>query len=149
MTLVMTSLPLAHVFQCLFTTFISTLRWLAEIWKLSCWKVTEELEMEFKYCQRRSCKLSFLFPPCYQSAPELARRLIVLNREHEVSAASFSYMWILACEVSISGEQVLLSESQVFDYFLLAYRECFLVVVQINEVSTCVIPPQKQNLITK
>ena len=106
MTLVMTSLPLAHVFQCLFTTFISTLRWLAEIWQLSCWKATGELEMEFKYCQRRSCKLSFLFPPCYQSAPELARRLIVLNREHEVSAASFSYMWILACEVSISGEQV-------------------------------------------
>jgi len=37
---------------------------------------------------RRSCELSFLFPPCHQSAPELVRRLIVLYREHEVSAAS-------------------------------------------------------------
>ena len=30
---------------------------------------TSELEVEFKF-QRRSCKLSFLFPPRRQSAPE-------------------------------------------------------------------------------
>ena len=39
----------------------STLRWLVEIWQLS-WKgATGELEVEFKF-QRRSSKLSFLFP---------------------------------------------------------------------------------------
>ena len=32
-------------------------------------KATGELEAEFKF-QRRSCKLSFLFPPSHQRAPE-------------------------------------------------------------------------------
>ena len=57
--------------------------------KTPAWEATGELEMEFKYCQRRCCKLSFLFPPCYQSAPELACRLIVLNREH---------IWSFCCQ---------------------------------------------------
>ena len=70
MTLVMTSLPLAHVFQCLFTfALISTSRCLAEIWQLSRRGATGELEAEFKF-QRCSCKLSFLFPPYCQSTPE-------------------------------------------------------------------------------
>ena len=57
-------------FQCLFTSaLISALRLLVEIWQLSWWGATGELEVEFKF-QRRSCKLSFLFPPRRQSAPE-------------------------------------------------------------------------------
>ena len=70
MTLVMTSLPLARVFQCLFTfALVSASRWLAEIWQLSRKGATGELEVEFKF-QRRRRKLSFLFPPHRQSAPE-------------------------------------------------------------------------------
>ena len=71
MTLVMTSLPLALDFRCLFTfALVSASRWLAEIWQLSRRGATGELEVEFKF-QRRSCKLSFLFPPRRQSAPEI------------------------------------------------------------------------------
>ena len=70
MTLVMTSLPLARVFQCLFTfALVSASRWLAEIWQLSRRGATGELEVEFKF-HRGSWKLSFLFPPQRQSAPE-------------------------------------------------------------------------------
>ena len=42
---------------------------MAEIWQLSQQGATVELEAEFKF-QRHSCKLSFLFPPHRQSAPE-------------------------------------------------------------------------------
>ena len=70
MTFVMTSLPLASGFKCLFTfTLVFTLRWLAEIWQLSRQGATGELEVEFKF-QRCSCKLSFLFLPHCQSALE-------------------------------------------------------------------------------
>ena len=70
MILVMTSLPLAHVLKCFFTfMLISALRWLAEIWQFSRRGAKGELEVEFKF-QRRSCKLSFLFPPCHQSTLE-------------------------------------------------------------------------------
>ena len=70
MTLVMMSLPLACVFQCLFTfTLVSTPLWWAEIWQLSLQGATGELEVEFKF-QRHSCKLSFLPLPCRQSALE-------------------------------------------------------------------------------
>ena len=70
MTLAMMSLPLAHVFQCLFTfTLVSTPLSLAEIWQLSWQGASGELEVEFKF-QRHSCKLSFLPPPCRQSALE-------------------------------------------------------------------------------
>ena len=55
-------------FQCLFT-FVSGSRWLAEIWQLSRRRATGELELEFKF-QRRSSKVSFLFPPRRQSAPD-------------------------------------------------------------------------------
>ena len=48
---------------------VSALHWLAEIWRLSKWGATLELEMEFKF-HRSSCKLSFLFPSRNQSAPE-------------------------------------------------------------------------------
>lgn len=58
-------------------TLDSFSQWLAEIWQLSCWEATGELEVELKFL----------------SAPELARRLIVLYHECEVSAASFNYMY--------------------------------------------------------
>ena len=64
MTLVMTSLRLVCVFCVLFTfALISALYWLAQIWLLSWWGATGELEVEFKF-QTRSCKLSVLYPPC-------------------------------------------------------------------------------------
>ena len=70
MTLVMTSLPSALDFRCLFTfALVSPSRWLAEIWQLSRRGATGELEVEFKF-RKRSCKLSFLFPPRRQSARE-------------------------------------------------------------------------------
>ena len=70
MTLVLTSLPLAHTFQCLFTfALVSASTWLAEIWQLSRRGATGELEVELKF-QRRSWKLSILFPPRRQSARE-------------------------------------------------------------------------------
>ena len=63
MTLVMTSLPLARAFQCLFTlVLVSVPRWLAEIWQFSQRGATGELEVEFKF-QRHCCKFSFLFQP--------------------------------------------------------------------------------------
>ena len=57
--------------KCLLLTFalVSTWHWLVGIWQLSPRGPTGELEVEFKF-QRCSCKLSFLFPPCHQSAPE-------------------------------------------------------------------------------
>ena len=72
MILVMTSLPLARVFQGLFTFAL----WLAELWQLSWQGATGELEVEFKFLTR-SCKLSFLFLPatraprraCWQASP--------------------------------------------------------------------------------
>ena len=72
MTLVMTSLPFARVFQCLFTfALVSSSRWLAEIWRLSRRGTPGELALESKF-QRRSSKLSsrFNFPPRPQSTPE-------------------------------------------------------------------------------
>ena len=41
--------------------------WLVEIWQLSQWGATGELEVEFKF-QKHSCKLSLLFLPRRQSA---------------------------------------------------------------------------------
>jgi len=65
-------------------------------WKLSRRGATGELEVEFKF-HRRSCKLSFLFLPRRQSAPErLARRLAVkcisLQDKHIVFFI-FSWAW--------------------------------------------------------
>ena len=55
MTLLMTSLPLALVFQCLFTfPVVLASRWLAEIWQLSRWETTGELEVEFKFASSPS-----------------------------------------------------------------------------------------------
>ena len=60
---------LAGIFQCLLTfTLVYAFLWLVEIWQLS-QRATWEMEGEFKF-PRQSCKLSFLFPPCRQSAPE-------------------------------------------------------------------------------
>ena len=72
MTLVRTSLPLALVFQCLFTfMLVSTSRWLEEIWQLSRREATGEMEVEFKF-QSNSCELSFLCPPFLPPAPTRA-----------------------------------------------------------------------------
>ena len=75
MTKVMMSLPLALAFTCfsIFFTFafISTLPWLAEIWQLSQWEATGE--------QRRSCKLSFLFPPSHLGAQKVSTGLLELE----------------------------------------------------------------------
>ena len=92
MTLVMTSLPLARVFQWLFTfALVSAWSWLAEIWQLSRRGATGELEVEFKL-HRCSCKLSFLFPPRRQSASEsllacwtkLQLRVTQMSPEHYI-----------------------------------------------------------------
>ena len=61
---------LGTCFQCLFTfALVSASRWLAVIWQFSRWGATGELGGEFKF-QGRGYKLSFLFPPRRQSAPE-------------------------------------------------------------------------------
>ena len=63
MTLVMTSLPLARVFQCLFTfALVSASRWLAEIWQLSRRGATGELEAEFKFREVVASSPSFSRP---------------------------------------------------------------------------------------
>ena len=63
---VMTSL--LRVFQCMFTfVLVSASHWLAEIWQLNRRGATGDLEVEFKF-QRRSCKVSFVFPPRRKSA---------------------------------------------------------------------------------
>ena len=56
MTSVMTSLPLARIFQCLFIfALFSASRWLAEIWQLSRRGATGKLEVDFKFKRRSSC----------------------------------------------------------------------------------------------
>ena len=78
MTFVLTSLPLALVLQCLFRFALDSASCcLPEISLLSRPGATGELEVEFK-SQRRSCKLSFLFPPRRQSAPESLLQAILL-----------------------------------------------------------------------
>ena len=59
MTLVMTSLPLACVFNVCFIRAHFCFLLICKIWLLSRWGATGELEVEFKL-QRHSCKLSFL-----------------------------------------------------------------------------------------
>ena len=67
----MTSLPLACVFQCLFTfALVSASRRLGNLsLQLSRRGAIEEMVVEFNF-QRRCCKLSFLFSPRRQSARE-------------------------------------------------------------------------------
>ena len=68
---IMTSLPLADVFQCLFTfALVSAASWLAEIWQLNRQRASGELEEEFIF-QRRSCKLPSFSRPAAR-APERA-----------------------------------------------------------------------------
>ena len=79
LTLVMTLLPLARRFQCLFTlAVVSASRWLAKIWQLIRREATRELEMEFKFqAKKRSCKVFFPFPARPPEHPgELACRLL-------------------------------------------------------------------------
>ena len=63
-------ITLGTCFSMFFTfALVSASHRLAEIWQLSRSGTTGELEVEFKF-QRRSRKLSFLFPPRRQSALE-------------------------------------------------------------------------------
>ena len=70
MTLVMMSLPLAHVFQCFFCVH-ARFRFMLIGRNLTAQSRESHRGigggMKFQRC---SCKLSFLFPPCCQSAPE-------------------------------------------------------------------------------
>ena len=77
MTLVMTLLLLAHIFQCLFKfVFVSASRWLSDIWQLSWWGATVELEVEFKFQRHHIVSALIPFPaPLPESPWELARRL--------------------------------------------------------------------------
>ena len=89
MTLVMTSLPLALDFRCLFTfALVSASRWLAEIWQLSRRGATGELELEFKL-QRRSCKL-LVIKTFFRAEVKMTLGLV-----H--ASYSFPYMHIFLC----------------------------------------------------
>ena len=71
MTLVMTSLPLALDFRCLFTfALVSASRWLAEIWQLSRRGATGELEVDSNSRGLISGKCPLIFPLRRQNAPE-------------------------------------------------------------------------------
>ena len=77
-----------------FSMFVSSSRWLAEIWQLSRRGATGELEVELKF-QRRSCKLSFIFPPRRQSArPVLKLNKNPVNVKHiKISTAIACFDW--------------------------------------------------------
>ena len=68
MTLVKTSLPLARAFMCFLMFVYIRARFRVALIGGSL-TVPSKLEAEFKF-QRRSCKLSVLFPPRRRSAPE-------------------------------------------------------------------------------
>ena len=94
MTLVMTSLPLASVFQCLFTfAFVYALRWLAEIWQLSRREATglEGLDWRWNSNSRDvvASSPSFSHPPP-ESPGELARGLI--------TRPLLLWNWEISCE---------------------------------------------------
>ena len=82
---------------------ISALGWLAEIWQFSRRGAKGELEVEFKF-QRRSCKLSFLFPPCHQSALET---LLFFTRSNIVLVAAAEsnsrQKWCSCCSAVFHG----------------------------------------------
>ena len=64
--IILMSLPLARVFQCLFTfALVSASRWLVEIWQQR--GVTGELGMEFKFQRRSSLQVLLFFPPAPES----------------------------------------------------------------------------------
>ena len=76
--MVMTSLPLERVFQCLFTVaLVSASCWLSEIWQLSGRGTTGKLEVEFKINSRDVvASSSSISRPAARVPGELARRLI-------------------------------------------------------------------------
>ena len=82
MTLVMTSLPLTRVFQCLFTSALVPACWLVEIWQLSRRWATRELEVEFKF-QRHSRTLSLL-SRAVARAPRRACSQAKVNRKTQI-----------------------------------------------------------------
>ena len=97
MTLIMTSLPLACIFQFLFTfALVSASRWLVEIWQLSRRGATGELEVEFKF-RRRSCKLSFLPRPWWcrrrdlNLGPDVGGKRVFSPLRHPWSSPTWEY----------------------------------------------------------
>ena len=80
--LVMMSLPLARVFQCLFIhAVVSALRWMAEIWQISRRGATGELEMEFKLQRRRALSI-------YQTLWETSMERSIERRTCEFDTSS-------------------------------------------------------------
>ena len=84
--LVMMSLPLARVFQCLFIyAVVSALRWMAEIWQISRRGATGELEMEFKLQRRRALSI-------YQTLWETSMERSIERRTCELTQVPFAEM---------------------------------------------------------
>ena len=128
----MTSLPLARVFQCLFTfAFVSASRWLGEIWRLSRRGATGELEVEFKF-HRCSCKLSFLFSPplpdplAWRACSQVNDSPIVLyptaiNREEVITSRSHGSKlsgWQQTVSVTRKSEFALFKTSWILFNFI-------------------------------
>ena len=70
--------------------------WLVEIWQLSQRGAAGELEVEFKF-QQHSCKLSFLFPPCRQSARKsllTGKEVAKVNNIRQKIAPYVDMMWL-------------------------------------------------------
>ena len=70
--------------------------WLVEIWQLSQWGAAGELEAEFKF-QQHSFKLSFLFPPCRQSARKsllTGKEVAKVNNIRQKIAPYVDMMWL-------------------------------------------------------
>ena len=83
--LVMMSLPLARVFQCLFIyAVVSALRWMAEIWQISRRGATGELEMEFKLQRRRALSI-------YQTLWEASMERSIERRTCEFDTSSIRW----------------------------------------------------------
>ena len=83
--LVMMSLPLARVFQCLFIyAVVSALRWMAEIWQISRRGATGELEMEFKLQRRRALSI-------YQTLWETSMERSIERRTCEFDTSSIRW----------------------------------------------------------
>ena len=134
MTFVMTSLPLARVFQCLFTfALVSASRWLAAIWQLSRRGATGELEVEFKF-HRRRCKLSFFFPLRRQSL------LASYPRFNKLTPTKLSFCWDFKISLSKvhTSEVDLELQFMVINFLsLVALTSTMYLQDDITEISHC------------
>ena len=90
------ALPLARVFQCLFPLALIGGNLTAQ--STGSRRATGELEVEFKF-QRRSCKLSFLFPPRRQSAPESLLTGYTWQGPHNRAWLKVRVAWSAHCQI--------------------------------------------------